>query len=280
MNVVHSVASRKLKRHGFTLIEVLLALGLTGLLLAAVTGALYQNYSLNIAGDRLIESTRNRFFFTQYLEQDACEATRGAERMRKYFDVDGPTPNSSSLIGERVLNLGTDYPLDPVTLYGESDFIAFGRMVAITPTASTNARVPPRDYQITLWTMTQRKALPLAYANQRTANYRKMIEIPKSSRIAGGEFFGQSTPAEIIRMNVSTFPNPHIIEESRFTEPVSQMRFRYLGPSGWKSQWNSEIQNSLPLMVEVTVSFTNGHSDLQYAWHFPQPAGEMFGGGT
>ncbi|MCA9116202.1 MAG: prepilin-type N-terminal cleavage/methylation domain-containing protein [Planctomycetaceae bacterium] len=268
-------------RSGFTLVEVLLALGLTAVLMLAVSGAITLYARTLLAGRERTEQSQVVRAVLRLIELDlrsvtfaappeASEEEAGGQAADEGFadeevlesqemsiqvqqPSDGLQSSSTGIVGDATqLVLHLSRPLRAETAAAAGNAGAFGAV-----SASAAPVEPGSDLRSVAWFLAAQGAGGLAGAAADQALSSGLVEDVSGSgvlglaRLDGDRLVMQSADATGDLQALAT--------RSRVLAPeVVSLGFRYFDGQEWFDVWNSVELGRLPLAVEVTVGLASG----------------------
>lgn len=240
---------RRRRRTAHTLIEILLALGLSLVILTAVYAALDQHWRSAEAGQQQTE----RMQVTRALFERLSSDLR-ATVFRPAVELDH-TPGTSNVTRMNIVQQEEPYLGHSVGIMGDAETLlaqisgpATGRlgtgtlngprtvrweMRAIESSGSAQAQAPP-----------DRSAATAATAKRVSALTRVAREITSPTPLARAR---RVAPSDVVAAEVET------------------IRFRYFSRGSWFERWDSVGQGELPRAVEITIGFRRANSRKQEA---------------
>jgi len=257
-------------RSAFTLLELLLAVGLTSILMVALFSALNISYSLQL--DSHEEITRQQI--ARSLLREMTRDIQSVVFVKKTVteeDEDSKASTTSTTMPSSTTNAASSATLDGNS-YGES---------AIDPetvmTANTNGLVgTATDLQLFVSrpdrNLSYVTAQDLTSATERTSDLliiRYLMADGGSgglaSAIADRESPGsKSGPVGLVRMSGDLFglsaavetneENPLLAASKLQAKEVSRIQFRYFDGVNWQEEWDSTSLNEMPKAVEIILT--------------------------
>jgi prepilin-type N-terminal cleavage/methylation domain-containing protein len=261
---VLALGTRKLaadrRPSGFTLLEVLLALGLSVVLLAAVAAAIDLYRRMTFSGQEELSEGRLVRAVLQKIERDIRSIVPPQAKITTPADTPStsptptPIPNNSNTPGTQ--STVTD-PLQNVNsqtvfgLYGDQRSLVINTLCAhpLAPTLSDPAAVQP---------------LSAIHGDLKTVAYfivgvaGSVTPIPQAS--------GQSTPGAMtsglarlegdhLAIGYAMQQSAMLASTARVIAPeVTMISFRYFDGTQWLMSWDAAFMQTLPQAVEITIA--------------------------
>jgi len=251
-------------RSGFTLLEVLIALGLSVLLIFSIYAAITMSYRYNvagrgeIAGQQLIRGINHRFQedlnSVQFAIPQAAPATSTASAAEETTASDSGF--SSSLSSSASSTGGATELLPMLSFDGMSEFGLPGMfgLIGRSDMLHICTAIPSRDQgywspadresgaerisdlQVISYGLITLDAVTLAVIEKELDAIRPDQGLGRRTR----DFFAESAVDETLSM------------EDLFAIEVVEITFQYFDGTNWVSDWDSSITGRLPKAVEVT----------------------------
>ena len=246
------VAERHRLRGGFTLIEVLAVLAISGMIVMATFGAIHTQTKLQSTGQSQVERSLIRKGVFDDLTSDLRSTLRPATQRTA-----PPAPQLPSLLqptsdfSEQVLDL-PQLPRAAVRFYGESNFLVIELSqpsARFHPHQSAATQTPSRSQQV-LWfcnsgdvrrvpLQRDRDRLHHALVNaERWSHGLTRVEIP----LAGGQ-----------SALTSRTLTPQTGHWSSIAPEIESIKFRYFDGQNWHRRWDEHALERIPRAVEVTT---------------------------
>ena len=280
-------------RSGFTLIEVLLALALCGVVLSAAFSAVHLSWKYRSAGTLQVERSQIMRGVFQDVTLDIRSAVRfpeAAPTNDKLDTVDGMTPEMMAMfknlanqeapqfeelseIEERVLQFDSVGLTDPIHFFGDVDFFVMLSDSENYRFASTAvANHPPVLQQHVVW----------------FSNSGRSLRVPFSVSNGQLQFTTLSALSEqsgLLRM-VQTFDartagSSNQNSDTNWTRIIPDSKtasFRYFDGMEWRTTWNSQDAKRCPVAVEITLHSgqQRAKEKMRFVVRLPQETGQQF----
>ena len=255
-------------RAGFTLIEVLLALALCGVVLSAAFSAVHLSWKYRSAGTTQVEQSQIVRGVLQDLALDLRSTVRfpGAVPISdKLANVDGMTPEMMAMfknlakqdssqfeqlsdIEEQVLQFDSVGLTDPIHFYGEPDFfVMLSNSENYRFASSTVANQPPVLQQHVVW----------------FSNSGRSVRVPFGVSNDQLQFSTLSAPSRqtgLLRMaqtfDARTAGSSNQKSDANWTKIIpdsTTASFRYFDGVEWRTAWDSQKAKRCPAAVEITL---------------------------
>ncbi|MCC7425134.1 MAG: hypothetical protein IT428_33105 [Planctomycetaceae bacterium] len=266
-------------RGGFTLIEVLLALGLSILVLAAVTSAMLTYGRLTTLGKAESERTRLAQAVLRKMERDIRSVCFRPPRLDRGATADQAaagqqsTPQTPSQPGagsttQMPATTGTAAaPADPASASSGSTIGLFGDSTTLVlhvsrPTRDLNyvpltTGLTPGGRTSDLLSVTWFLAVANAGGVQGAAGNLASGGSILASRDSGAQGLGR-IEADRLAMQLADAAGDTsgMAEAAEIVAPeVNQLEFRYFDGIAWLTEWDSSVYGGLPRAVEILVGF-------------------------
>jgi Tfp pilus assembly protein PilX len=267
-------------RRGFTLIEVLLALGLTILVLAAVTSSMMTYGRLTTLGKAESERTRLAQAVLRKMERDIRSvcfrpprldrgATAGEAAAGQQAATQTPTQGGSGTATQQMPTNtgGTATAADPASAASGSPIGMFGdsttlvlhvsrpsrdlNYVPLTTTLSPGGRTS--DLLSVTWFLAVANAGGVQGAAGNLASGGSIL----ASRESGAQGLGR-IEADRLAMELADAAGDTagMADAAEIVAPeVNQLEFRYFDGVAWQTEWDSSVYGGLPRAVEILVGF-------------------------
>jgi|GEM_PF-5768138 len=247
--------------HGFTLIEVLCALALAGLLLSAVAGAIHMQWKFRNSGESRIEHAQ----VLQGFVDDFARDVRSVTAIRTQTDSHLKDPVKSFVgigfvplteIREQFLRLNPHTQREFVEFFGTEDFVLMrprdsNSQGEMNSHGSVNQAL--KTVQQVVWLNPASRDLRVPFLRENKSLRYQSINV---ASIATGVQRIAVSPHEVqSEVTAATFDlakhNAQVIAPE-----MQSVRFRYFDGHQWQPAWDSEIQLRLPQAIELTVVST------------------------
>ena len=283
---------------GFTLLEMLLALGLAGLLMVAISGAITLYARAQTAGReqaqqaqlvrtllRQIELDLRSVTFTppepEATEAEGQVAEGAAEELdaageEQSFSIQQPTDAlqsaSDGLVGDAtqiVLHLSRPPRVDEITAPATSDTAGFTTGTAATASGAATGS----DLRSVAWFLATAGAGGLAGAVAEQAQA-EPGPASFSSATSGGTGLARLNGDRLAMQSADATGNLSLLAgQTRVLAPeVNLLGFRYFDGVDWLDTWNSVEQGRLPLAVEITLGLDMDAARTGDSGFSPEPA--------
>jgi len=245
---------RQLSRGGHTLVEILLALGLSLVILVAVYAALDQHWRYAEAGQRQTEQMQVTRALFEQLSLDLRSAVFRPMSVNETIAKAGnDTQRRAARPDVRVVGRSVGIVGDGETLVVQVNRPAVGgatngltvqwKILAIESTQQDKGR-----------TDASRNASARQTA---TATSRTVVGV--NARMDSALSRMAVDPSALVpRADSASDANTDLVAEDLVAEEVESIRFRYFSGGRWFDQWNSVGRGELPSAVEVTIGFRRG----------------------
>ncbi len=247
---------RVVERHrlhgGFTLIEVLAVLAISGMIVMATFGAIHTQTKLQATGQSQIERSLIRKGVFDDLSSDLRSSVRPSTQGSA-----PPLPQPSTLwqpttdISERVLDL-PQLKRSAVRFYGESNFLV---IELSQPSArfhrhqSTETETPSRSQQV-IWFCNSGDVRRVPLQRDRDRLHHALVNAEKWSlsltRVEIPLAGGQSALT-------SRTLTPQTGHWSSIAPEIESIEFRYFDGQNWHRRWDEHAHERIPRAVEVTT---------------------------
>lgn len=247
------------QRGGFTLIEFLIALGLSTLLMAAIGSTLYLlNRSSDVGRQAVSEARLVRALF-RVIETDLrsvafTEPDLSADEDLYADETGSSSSGSSTSDDDSIVIEDTDVTQSATSfgIYGEPTFLQFTASTPIIPTGET---VDATDF----------------FTNDTPS---EEDELAKRSRVVISYFLGGAATNSSSTSTSSTVSEPGLVrlveqaesddalsvtlEEKLLSGEVTGLAFRYFDGVAWTETWDSTEFASLPAAIEIVIGLEQG----------------------
>jgi type II secretory pathway component PulJ len=231
-------ACRRSRANGHTLIEILLALGLSLVILTAVYAALDQHWRYAEAGQQQTE----RMQVTRALFERISLDLRSA--VLRPFNASLPAGPSS---GTRI------DVLQPDDFYAGRSIGIIGDGQTLVVQVNTPDAAPAAGSRVVRWAM-------LALEAEEPSD-------EKSAVRRGGERLGERKARGLARIVLDKANGPSLdspqerSKKDLLAAEVETLRFRYFARGVWFEDWDSVGRQALPQAVEITIGFRSLSSE-------------------
>lgn len=283
------VKAKLVIRRGFTLLELLLALLLSGMLLSAAFAAVHLSWKYRSAGAAQVEVAMVTRGVLEDLTVDLRSGVVPADDNSVRHQLDSITglPNGAALmlaqmahkkgavefeglseIRERVLQFETDETINPVHCYGESRFFVIqtanpNYRFAETENPSSAAAV---SHVVWWWNSGQATRVPFRIQNDRL----QYSTVSASNDMHGLVRIYRSMGADSVKSGQSTMLDETGAAWTRVLTSVESAEFRYSDGDAWVNSWNSHTSGRLPNAVELVVRRTQDPTAHRFVIRLPQ----------
>lgn len=223
---------------GFTLLELLLALAISGVLLTAVASTVHNYYVLRERGLSNIDRARSLAALSAAIRRD-ISAVRNTDRD---IEIDDSAAFTSS-VRQRLLHSDFEFACDAIALSGTTTTLVLGKLQLDSQSKQ------PAEHTAIVWTADIDKSkFPFLTHTGQVGR----LPVPKSAKGPTSDYLGP-----VCRAHFRLASQPELIETAGFPGKLTGITFRYLGRSGWRDTWNSHSLG-LPRAVEVTIQQSRG----------------------
>ncbi len=281
-------------RHGFTLMELLLALMLCGMVLSAAFGAVHLSWKYRSAGEVQVEQSQVVRGVLQDItldlrsgvvpsepgnpEEELSEVSGLPDHIASAFKTlvrkESPQFSGLTTIEERVLEFDSVDQIDPIHFYGERDFF-------VVFTASPNYRFSALNQQRngssplshTVWWWNSGRAIRVTFSiridriKRRTLSgdlaYHGLVRVRQDFDVRASKS-GVGSRAETI--------SPGDGQWTSIVSDVSEVSFRYSDGADWLASWNSHATKALPTAVEFVLVRNQDPMEHRFVIRLPQVA--------
>ncbi|MCC6508421.1 MAG: prepilin-type N-terminal cleavage/methylation domain-containing protein [Pirellulaceae bacterium] len=250
-------------RQGFTLIETVLALGLSSVLLLAVFGLVNSTVTYHITGNHQVLASQRMLGVLHDLRYDlqAVESDPAwFAPARKKMDTESSWEERASKFTSSLQWRERAGYATPIRLVGQSEWLLL-TLAHANPrfssgfNAGSRSDESPSDVQV-LWSLSAPATLTIPTSEDQGRWTTKTIALPS----------GRSLLRTLVSDNNST-NNPTNMS-ARIVD-VDALQFRYLYGNEWRSTWNSSEQKRLPLAVEVSLVITGWPETHRWLIYMP-----------
>jgi len=233
-------------RYGFTLLELILAIGLTTILMAAVYGAMSAYWSLALDSYEDVERTRVAGSLFAMLSEDIQSCTF-VEQTTSTTDTDTETDESDSGPTEVTTStyrnglIGTERDL---VLYISRPDSSLNYVPALDAVGTTDR---DSDLMIVRWLLADTSAGGLAAAVAEANPQDGIVTVAGLARGSGGVTgFGNAIDQDDFDLQSQT--------TSLQAEEVQEVLFAYYDGVDWLTEWNSSTLNKMPQAVKIEIT--------------------------
>lgn len=281
-------------RRGFTLMELLLALMLCGMVLSAAFGAVHLSWKYRSAGETQVEQSqvvrgvlqditldlRSGFVPPEpgNTEEELSEVSELPDHIASAFKTlvrkESPQFSGLTTIEERVLEFDSIDRVDPVHFYGEREFF-------VVFTASPNYRFPALNHQQnassplshTVWWWNSGRAIrvPFSIHNDRIKRRTLSGDLAHDGLVRVQQNFDVRSSKSGVGSRAETI-SPSDGEWTSIVSDVSEVSFRYSDGANWLASWNSHATKALPTAVEFVLVRNQDPEEHRFVIRLPQVA--------
>jgi hypothetical protein len=264
INACHDRVGRPASaRHAFTLIETILALGLSGALMLAVFGLVNSTATYHvtgnhqvIAGQRILGILHDLRYDLQAVESDPEWFAPAQSKNEIEFRLEEPAWSILSSLQSRERSAHAE----PIRLVGEQDWLLV-TLAHPNPRFSAVSLSDPNSIELTagvqvLWSRSSVTPLTIPTHDQRGRVTTKTIAVPG----------GRSLLRTAVTENGST-NNP--FDMSIRMVDADMLQFRYLCDKQWRTRWNSSSEKRLPTAIEMTLVISGWPETHRWLIHLP-----------
>jgi len=255
MNRHTSASKRALKRSGFTLLELMLAIGLTSILMAAVYGAMSAYWNLAMDSQEEVERAQVARALLAMLADDIQSCTFVEQTDNSLSESDEDDDNSTTSDSSEVSTsasknglIGTDRDLVLYISHPDSSL----NYVTATEAVGTTDR--NSDLLIVRWLLADTAAggLSAAVAQQHLGTGAGTVAgIARGS--GGVTGFGNA----IDQNDIALLAESTNLEAAE----VENLLFEYFDGIEWQTEWDSSTLNAMPQAVRIELTLRNPNSD-------------------
>ncbi len=248
------------RRNAFTLLETLLALGLSSALIVALFGLAGSTAQYQVTGRDLVTTSQEHLGLLQDMRFDlrsiSSESLPSANQTARKF---------ATHIEEQFLNtlrtnsrLNDELPLEPLELYGKSKWL-------VLTTDSSNPRFQSpleerrHEKHCVLWSFSSDLPQNVPTGVRNMELYTQQVVVPKRSGLL-----------RIMLNTRAKRPGSVVDNLVHSMEAVSAVSFRYFDGEQWKDEWNSFKRKSLPLAIQVEVTWASSQLNERWCIQLPQ----------
>jgi prepilin-type N-terminal cleavage/methylation domain-containing protein len=254
MKRLETRAASACHRSGFTLLELMLSIGLTSILMAAVYGAMSAYWNLALDSHEEVERTQIARALLTMLADDIQSCTFVEQTDNSQSDSDegddsdaaGTTDIDTSAYKNGLI--GTERDLVLYISHPDSS------LNYVTATEAVGTQERNSDLLIVRWLLADSAAggLSAAIAQQHLgAGSGNIAGIARGS--GGVTGFGNAIEQNDIAL---------LTESTELTAAeVENLRFEYFDGIEWQSEWNSSTCNAMPQAIRIELTLRNPDSD-------------------
>jgi prepilin-type N-terminal cleavage/methylation domain-containing protein len=279
-------------RHGFTLMELLLALMLCGMVLSAAFGAVHLSWKYRSAGEAQVEQSQVVRGVLQDITLDLRSGSVPPAPMddeEKLTDVAGLPDHIAaafkalvrkeasqieglSNIEERVLEFDSIDQVDPVHFYGEREFF-------VVLTASPNYRFvasnevgrvrSPLSHAVWWWNSGQAIRVPFSIRNDQVQRRTLSGDPEHAGLVRVRQDFDARSSRSVMGSRSGTI-GPDDGHWTSIIPDAHEVSFRYSDGIEWKASWNSHVTQTLPSAVEFNLVRKQDMVEHRFVIRLPQ----------
>lgn len=263
--MIRTRPSHNIHRSGFTLMELLLALVLTGMIMSAAFGAVHLSWKYRSAGEVQVEQSQTIRGVVQDITLDLRSTAipnRHVATHEQAGRIDGVPESVAVLfreivrkevaldasigpdIQERILDFDSVATVDPIHFYGESDFMV---MLSTSSnyrfTSSIQPDENPRSHVVWSGSKDSSLRIPFAIRNDRL----DYSTVPRAANQTGLNRMQRRLPS------AARTPQTDIKSISIVPDAI-KVSFRYSNGNEWRTTWNSHQLKQLPTAIELNFS--------------------------
>lgn len=254
-------------RTGFTLIEVLAVLAISGMIVIAAFGAIHTQTRLQTTGQSQVERSLIRRGVFDDLSSDLRAVVRptleaspppktGPQRETLW---QGATPLPTTDFSERVLEFSPRSSSTVVGFYGDADRLVIELSAPSSrfpaETSSTAGSTLPSGSQQILWYCHSGRALRVP-----TSRHRDSLQYTAVNAAEWPRGLTRITFPALSALTAKTLTPQTAVWDSIDTE-IETIGFRYFDGHTWHSSWDGHARKELPHAVEVQL--TSASSETQ-----------------
>tara|TARA_R110002072_G_scaffold303069_2_gene492688 strand:- start:16075 stop:16998 length:924 start_codon:yes stop_codon:yes gene_type:complete len=281
-------------RLGFTLMELLLALMLCGMVLSAAFGAVHLSWKYRSAGEAQVEQSQVIRGVLQDITLDLRSGSVPPEPMddeEKLADVAGlpdhiaaafkalvrkeaPQIEGLSSIEERVLEFDSIDQVDPVHFYGEPEFF-------VVLTDSPNYRFvssnekggdrSPLSHVVWWWNSGQAIRVPFSIRNDQIQRRTLGGDLEHAGLVRVRQDFDARSSRSVMESRSGTI-GPDDGNWTSIIPDAHEVSFRYSDGIEWKASWDSHATQRLPSAVEFNFVRKHDMVEHRFVIRLPQVA--------
>ncbi len=241
------------RRQGFTLLELMLSIGLTSILMAAVYGAMSTYWNLAMDSQEEIERSQVARALLTMLAADiqSCTFAEQPDNTSSESDDDDSSTTTTSEIGTSTYKnglIGTDRDLVLYTSHPDSS------LNYVTATEAVGTQDRNSDLLIVRWLLADSAGggLSAAIAQQNMGSGSGTIAgIARGS--GGVTGFGNA----IEQNDIALLADSTILEAPE----VENVLFEYFDGIDWLTEWDSSTLNAMPQAVRIELTLRNPDND-------------------
>lgn len=254
-----NVFPKLIVRNGFTLLETIIVLALCGVLIAAMSGATHMYWKYRLITQEqvhsahllrgIVEDLTLDLRGTLSLPRSTSQSFVQSEPTRNLVTTSAHGPGIESFGREIMLNLLPDPMGTPVHLVGTRRTLAILSESANYRFSTMDADVGLGHRQHVIWWVSDGTSLRLPLILKG--------DNPQYTTLSASGF-----PHGLVRAT-SAISTPEHQASSDSTAPrlvsdrVSAITFQYFDGELWHSEWNSDVRNGIPSLVEITVTLSD-----------------------
>lgn len=259
-------------RPGFTLLEIVLALGLTVLLMAAVYSALDMHWRYTVAGHDEFEKNQLARALLQKLSRDVRSIVFREPEI--VSDDDSPEAGANGQ-GQTTLTRMTD-PDEAITetrfaILGDSQTLilhvsqASEEFVETSQRQDETLRASSSDMHVVVWhpSDTGLRRLQDFLAGRTTGRFARVYRDYHISGLIRVETGGLPLDSTNRRIDFESLAAGNMISAPE----VTSLRFRYFDGNDWQDEWDSREMEAVPRAIEVTLGFQQSHRTIHAVRH-------------
>ncbi len=246
-------------RFGFTLVELLLALAISGVLLAAVSSSVLSHYAIQDRGLRNIDAGRSMLAISQRLRADLSTVCL-ALRHREQHALASTDSRWDSGVKERFLTPGFQFSNDTIALAGTESSLILGRLQPVPERDQHDTSTPKLLHTSVLWTDQILSSITFPFLRHDGQVGEMRIEDDATSHEALSQQIKEYL-SPVRRVTVKLDNAGKVLDTARYPSCIQSLRFRYFDGETWVKSWNSERNLRLPSSVEMSLLTSDG------TWH-------------
>ena len=268
------------RRAAFTLMEVLAALALSALLFSCVFHMINRQAQARVKGENLVGRIQRHAAMIADLTADLRlipgDATVAGSSITPSTTSSLLVPASSieathietTRITEQILDVADARLATPIRFWGTSETVVFEM-------THPNRRFDPNraangQKMLVVWWCHQGKSPRVPLTRRGTQLSFTSVRMQAGVR---GLLRWTAPLSTLISPDVSNSMPKMIVDESMVVcEEISSLRWRYFDGQAWRTKWDSEEQQALPVAIEVTVQSSNPDESFPVVIRLPQAA--------
>ena len=242
LDLRHSATSR---RSGFTLLELILAVGLTSVLMAAVYGAMSAYWNLALDSHKEITRTQIARSLMKQLSRDiqSCTFKVHGTQTNDSSDIDGTdsdrTESGTSTYGNGLIGTPQD-----LVLYISYPSRGLNYVNASDAVGNTNRDC---DLMVVRWLLAESNGGGLASALAEKYTYNSENSVAGLARGSGGVIgFGGAIENDNISLQMES--------TTLLAREVHDILFEYFDGGNWLSEWDSSLTDKMPRAVRIKLT--------------------------